>query len=78
MQVGQNVALGLDGCGGPGEACSGLRIDPIAVVYEISLESGFFDLIVSKTACELVDDGAHHLKVSKLLGAYLRSDFAPA
>lgn len=42
------------------------------MIHEVGIKAGSFDLILGEVAGQLVDDGAHHLEVSQLLGADVR------
>ena len=70
-QIGNGVAGGLDGAGGPGEAGGGGGVNPGGVVHKVGGESGIIPhVLVAEISGELVDDGRYHLHVAQLLGAY--------
>lgn len=70
-QVGDGVAGGLDGAGGPWEAGGGGGIDAGGVVHKVGGESGVCpDLLVGEVPGQLVDDSRHHFHMAQLLGAY--------
>ena len=71
-QVGDDVAGGLDGPGGPGESRGGGGVDAGGVVYEVGREGGTVpDLLVGEIPGELVDDGRDHLHVAQFFGPYI-------
>ena len=78
-QIGDGVAGGLDGAGGPGEAGGGGGVNPGGVVHKVGGESGIIPhVLVAEISGELVDDGRHHLHVAQLLGADIGVAFKSA
>ena len=76
-QIGDGIAGGLDGAGGPGEAGGGGGVDASRVVHEVGVKPGGLDLVLGEVPRQLVDDGADHLQVAQLLGAYRGTKMAP-
>ena len=76
-EVGDDVALHADAGGIPGGAGGGGGVDAGGVVGEVGGEAALPDLLVGEVFRQLVDDGAHHLQVAQLLGAYRGTKMAP-
>lgn len=69
VEVGDHIARDRYAGGVPRCAGRRLRVHPGGVVDKIRVEPGFFDLIWRHVARELVDDGAYHFEMPKLLRA---------
>ena len=71
VQIGERVPG--DGKGRGAERYAGCRDGVYAggVVDKVGVESLLIDLLGGEVSCELVDDGADHLEVGELFGAYI-------
>lgn len=67
-QIGNRIALGLEGGSRERIAGSRLRIDTGGVIDEVGFKAAFLDLFRGQIAGELVDDGGNHL----LMGHFFR------
>ena len=77
-EVTDHVALDADAGGIPREAGGGSGVDAGGVIHKIRGKGRTAaDLLVGEIPGELVDDGADHLQVPQLLGAYRGTKMAP-
>ena len=76
-QVSDHIALDRHGRRAPREAGRGGGVHPRRAIHEVGVKSGGLDLLLGQAAGQLVNDGADHLQVAKLLGAYKRVKMEP-
>ena len=69
-QVRNQVALTGHAGGAVGETGRCRRIDAGSAVHEVRVETGFFNLLVSQVAGQLVDNGSYHLQVAQFFRTY--------
>ena len=70
-QVGDCVTLGLHRRRRPRKTACRRRIYTRRMIDEVSVKAAFLDFFIRKIPRELMHDRPYHLKVSKLLDAYV-------
>ena len=65
-QVGDRVALGLEGHRAPRRAGSELRVDTRGMIDKVGIKAALPDLLGRQVAGELIDDRGDHLHVRQL------------
>ncbi len=70
-QISDQVALTGHTGGAVGESGGGGGVDPGGAVYEVGVKSGSLDLLIRQVPGQLMDDGADHFQMAKLLCPYI-------
>lgn len=70
-QVGDGIALGLEGFCREGPACRRLRINAGCVIDIVRLKVAFFDVVNRNIPRELVNDCADNFKMRQLFSAWM-------
>lgn len=65
VQVGNNIAFGLEGRRAPGGSRRGLRPQAGGMIHKIGIKSTFFDFLHCQIPGELMDNGADHLDMGE-------------
>lgn len=66
-QISDQVALTGHTGGAVGESGGGGGVDTGGAVYEVGVKSGSLDLLIRQVPGQLMDDGADHFQMAKLL-----------
>lgn len=64
-QIGDGVALGLEGCSRPRDTSGRLRINTGCMIDKVGIETAFADLFRRKITSKLIKNARNHLHVCK-------------
>lgn len=73
-QIGDGVALGLEGCGRPRDTGGRLRINTGCMIDKVGIEAALADLFRRKITGELIKNAGDHLHVRKFFGTNIGKD----